>query len=454
MEQNATKKPVRLLVVDDDPGLRRQLRWAFDDYKTTECGDRKAALEAIRKAPPAVVLLDLGLPPDPDGPSEGLAALRDILTATPEAKVIVLTGQKERAYALKAVSLGAYDFYQKPVDVDELTLIVARAANLHELERENRDLQAAQSECKVPGLITQNARMQQVGEQIARFAEANVAVLIVGESGTGKELLAHGLHTLGHRAEKGQYIALNCAAIPENLLESELFGYERGAFTGAHKTTIGKFEQANGGTLLLDEIGDLPASLQAKLLRVLQERKIERVGGRRGIPVDFRIVSATNRDLEKMVAEGGFREDLFYRLSEAVVRIPPLRERPEDAVLIAQSFLKAWTAEQGLHNPGLSPDALAVIGEHAWPGNVRELQSRLKRAAVNATGRITARDLELAAPSDDEPARTLKEARQSAEYDAIRKALSLSEGNISEAARLLGVSRQGLYQLLSDHKMR
>ena len=453
MTQDQADSPPRLLLVDDDTGIQRQLRWAFDDYATTARGDRESALAALRKAEPAVVLLDLGLPPDPDGPSEGLAALREILAAAPEAKVIVLTGQKERAYALQAVDLGAYDFYQKPVDIDELRLIVARAANLHALQQENRRLKAQQTpETGVPGLLTANPEMQRVSEQIARFAGANVAVLLIGESGTGKELLAQGLHTLGGRAEKA-LVAINCAAIPENLLESELFGYEKGAYTGAHKTTIGKFEQAHGGTLLLDEVGDLPAALQAKLLRVLQEHTIERVGGRKAIPVDIRLVAATNRNLENLVAKGQFREDLYYRLSEVVVRVPPLRERPEDAALIARRFLESWTSAQNLPRRGFTPEALAAIRDYDWPGNVRELQNRVKRAALNASDAITAADLDLAERSAH-PLRSLREARQSAEISVIQDALGAAGGNISETARLLGISRPKLYQLLSDYKLR
>ncbi len=450
-----SKQPApSLLVVDDDTGIQRQLRWAFDDYATTTCGDRAAALAHLRKAEPAVVLLDLGLPPDPDGPGEGMAALREILAERPDARVIVLTGQKERAYALEAVSLGAYDFYQKPVDIDELRVIVSRAAYLADLARERRAQQAEAGRSAVPDLITTSAAMQRVADQIARFADPNVAVLITGESGTGKELLANGLHVLSKRRERA-YVAINCAAIPENLLESELFGYEKGAFTGAHKTTIGKFEQAHGGTLLLDEVGDLPMSLQAKLLRVLQDHRIQRIGGRKSIDVDFRLVAATNKDLEKLVETGAFREDLYYRISEVRVRIPPLRERPEDAVLIAETFLATWAAEQGLHRAGLGRDALEAVREHTWPGNVRELQNRVKRAAISAEGTITAADLELAAPErPDGPATSLREARRSAEVSAIRDALRRANGNISETARLLGVSRPKLYQLLSEYELR
>ena len=443
----------RLLVVDDDEGIRRQLKWAFDDFETSVCGNRAAGVKAAARNRPAVVLLDLGLPPDPDGPSEGLNALSEILKVAPEAKVIIMTGQKERSYAVKAVGLGAYDFYEKPLDLDELTLIVRRAMRLHELEAENRMLLASAGGDLIPGLITANPALRQVAQQIAQLARTDVSVLIYGESGTGKELLSQGVHRLSRRAD-GPYIAINCAAIPENLLESELFGHEKGAFTGAHKTTIGKIEQAQGGTLMLDEIGDLPPALQGKLLRVLQEKCIERVGGRRTIPVDFRLVAATNRDLKSAIADGGFREDLYYRIGEATVTIPPLRERPEDAVLIAQHFLASWSSEQELPNPGFAPDALAAITQYEWPGNVRELQSRIKRALACAAGRITAVDLDLAANGQATALPTLKAARQEAERRVIQQAMTQAEGNISEAARLLDISRPTLYQLLSEHGLR
>jgi len=442
----------RLLVVDDDPGIRRQLKWALEEFDAVECEDRASALAAARTEAPAVVLLDLGLPPDPDGPSEGLTALSEILEVAPASKVIVMTGQKERSFAVKAVALGAYDFYEKPVDLDELELIVRRASNLYELERENRRLQSEASGGTVPGLITVNPQLRDLGEQIARFAKSNVAVLLVGETGTGKEVLARALHSLGDRA-KGPYIAINCAAIPENLLEAELFGHEKGAFTGAHKTTVGKIEQADGGTLMLDEIGDLPAALQAKLLRVLQERTLERVGGRKSIAVDFRLVSATNRNMEEAIAEGTFREDLYYRLGEAVVTIPPLRERPEDTLVIAQHFLEKWCREQGVRSPRFAADALAAMAQHQWPGNVRELESRIKRATAVAKGKITAGDLDLAAEQAD-AVHSIKTARQRAELETIQRAMALTDGNISEAARLLDVSRPTLYQLLSDHGLR
>jgi two-component system NtrC family response regulator len=447
-----TEENARIVVVDDDPGLRRQLKWAFSDFTPVECADRGEALQAVRKRQPAVVLLDLGLPPDPDGASEGLTALNEILAVVPETKVIVMTGQKERRHALECVNLGAYDFYRKPIDVDELHLIVRRASQLYALERENRKLQSEAPASDIPGLITTNHSMREVIRQVGQFAKADVSVLITGESGTGKELVANALHSKSKRAQ-GSYVAINCAAIPENLLESELFGYEKGAFTGAHKSTPGKIEQAHNGTLLLDEIGDMPLSLQGKLLRVLQERTLERVGGRRAIPVDFRLVAATNRDLAAMARDGSFREDLYYRLGEATLRIPPLRERPEDTVLVSQNFLKTWATDQELPVRGFTPDALAAMTQYDWPGNVRELQSRIKRAAVCASGKITADDLGLTAdPGSRVP--TLKEARRRAEFEAIQMAINQTDGNISEAARLLGVSRPTLYQLMNDHNFK
>lgn len=442
----------RIIIVDDDPGLRRQLKWAFKQFDAIECGDRTEALEAVADAAPAVVLLDLGLPPDPDGPSEGLNTLSDILSRSPETKVIVMTGQKERQHALESVNRGAYDFYRKPIDVEELHLIVQRASQLYELERENRELQQSSADAVLPGMITGNARMRHVARQVTKFAKADVSVLVIGESGTGKEIVASALHTQSRRA-KGSFVAINCAAIPENLLESELFGYEKGAFTGANKTTPGKMEQAHKGTLLLDEIADLPLALQGKLLRALQERTIERIGGRQTIPVDFRLVAATNRDLEEMVAEGSFRADLYYRLGETTIHIPPLRERPEDTLLIAQDFLARWAHEQGLGAIGFAADAFAAITQHNWPGNVRELQSRVKRGAVSATGKITAADLGLSIEAEGKVP-TLKEGRRSGEFHAIQQALARARGNISETARLLGVSRPTLYQLMSDHNLK
>lgn len=448
-----TKSDHQLLIVDDDAGIRRQLKWAFDDFETIECPDRQAALKAARKKAPTIVLLDLGLPPDADGPSEGLNALQGILQIAPNAKVIVMTGQKERSYALKSIALGAYDFYEKPLDLEQLNLIVRRARKLYDLEEENRTLLLSANQSVIPGLVTANSKMRDVSDQIGRLAKTDVSVLIIGESGTGKELLSHGVHLLSKRTD-GPYIAINCAAIPENLLESELFGYERGAFTGAHKTTMGKVEQAHNGTLMLDEIGDLPLALQAKLLRVLQERVIERVGGRKTIAVNFRLVCATNCNMEDAIAEGRFREDLYYRIGEAVVNVPPLRDRPEDAILIAQNFLGTWSREQKMRDYGFSSDALAAISQYPWPGNVRELQSRIKRAVATATGRIGAKDLDLGEAVPEDAVTSIKAARQKAEFQAIQRAMAQAAGNISEAARILDISRPTLYQLLDEHSLR
>jgi two-component system NtrC family response regulator len=441
-----------LLVVDDDAGLRKQLRWTFSEYTVHQAEDRRSAVATHAKMRTPVVLLDLGMPPDTDGASEGMGALQELLAAEPHTKVIVMTGQRERAYALKAIALGAYDFYEKPVDQDALALIVDRAFNLAVLEAENRALQSSASET-IAGVLTCNAAMKAACQQVSRFARADLSVLIVGESGTGKELLAKGLHALSGPSRSGPYIALNCAAIPENLLESELFGYEKGAFTGAHKTTPGRIEQADKGTLLLDEIGDLSLPLQAKLLRVLQERVVERVGGRRSIPFDTRVVAATHRDLAAMVQDGSFREDLYYRIAEAVITIPPLRARPEDIVLIAQHFLSDWCSQQALSKRSFAADALEALANYPWPGNVRELQSRIKRAAVTADGAVTAADLGFDAPEAID-VESLKVTRGRAEREAVRRALAKAEGNISVAARMLDVSRPTLYQLMREQGLR
>jgi two-component system NtrC family response regulator len=441
----------KLLVVEDHPGLRRQFKWAFDDITVLLTENRESAIAALHKHRPGVALVDLGLPPDADGPTEGLNTLRQMLEIEPEMKVIIMTGQREREYALQCIDIGAFDYYEKPIDFDMLALVVGRAFKILELERESRASRQSGSDGEIEGLETCDARMRQVVGQVANFAKANVAVLVTGESGTGKEVVARGLHQLSGRT--GPYVAINCAAIPDQLLESELFGYERGAFTGAHKTTIGKVEQANGGTLVLDEIGDLPAALQAKLLRVLQERKIERIGGRQSIDVDIRLVSLTNRDLRALTESGAFREDLYYRLGEVTLDIPPLRERPDDAVMIARSFLKEWVKEQHLPACSFTPEALNAIVRYEWPGNVRELQGCIKRAALSCKGRITPIDLGLE-PADEAPVHKLKDVRRQAELAAVQAAMAKSGDNISEAARLLDVSRPTLYELLRELKLK
>jgi putative PEP-CTERM system response regulator len=440
----------KLLIVEDDTGLQRQLRWAYDDYEVVVASDRREAIDVVRAEEPSVVTLDLGLPPDPDGVSEGFATLAEILRLKPDTKVIVASGHGARESALRAIAEGAWDFYQKPIDIDALGLIVARAFHVHALEEENRRLATASREA-LAGLITAAPEMLKVTGMIERVANADVSVMLLGASGTGKEVLARGLHEKSGR--KGQFVAINCAAIPETLLESELFGHEKGAFTGAVKTTEGKIELADGGTLFLDEIGDVPLPLQVKLLRFLQERVIERVGGRKPIAVDTRIVCATHQDVDAMVASGAFREDLYYRLAEIVVRIPSLAERTGDPVLLAKHFLHHYAKAMNRPVTGLSPDALSAIDAWGWPGNVRELENRMKRAVIMADGKsVTAMDLDLAERDAPDPI-NLKAVRESADRKAIRHALARAEGNISNTAKLLGISRPTLYDLLKNYDL-
>ena len=444
-----------LLVVEDDEGLQRQLKWAYDGYRVVAAHDRGEAIEALRLHEPEVVTLDLGLPPDPDGVEEGFATLQEILRLKRDTKVIVASGHGARESALKAISLGAYDFYKKPVDIDELGLIVARAFHLREIEEENRRLaEGGGSEATVLGsIITAAPEMQKVAKTIERVANADVSVMLLGASGTGKELLARAVHEKSGR--KGEFIAINCAAIPENLLEAELFGYERGAFTGAVKSNVGKIELAQGGTLFLDEVGDIPLPLQVKLLRFLQERVIERIGGRQPIAVDTRIVCATHQDLETMIADGRFREDLYYRLAEIVVKIPSLAERSGDSTLLARHFVNRFGRELNPKVQALSADALAAVDCYNWPGNVRELENRIKRAVIMADGRsVTAEDLDLPGTSSKEPDLiNLRSAREVADRRAIRQAMSRTENNISGAAKLLGISRPTLYDLIKQYRL-
>ncbi|MGB3724092.1 MAG: PEP-CTERM-box response regulator transcription factor [Pacificimonas sp.] len=439
-----------LLIVEDDEGLQRQLKWAYEDYETVIAGDRRQAMEYLRLHEPAVVTLDLGLPPDPDGTTEGFSTLEEMLTAKPDTKVIVASGHGARESALKAIQMGAYDFYQKPVDIDALGMIVGRAFHLHGIEAENRALAEKGANSELGGLITSAESMQKVCRMIERVASTDVSVMLLGASGTGKELLARGLHDESARADK-PFVAINCAAIPENLLESELFGYEKGAFTGAAKTTTGKIEMAEGGTLFLDEVGDIPLPLQVKLLRFLQERVIERIGGRKTIPVDVRIVCATHQNLEDMIAQGSFREDLWYRVAEVVVRIPALSERAGDPVLLANFFLKKFAADMKRKLKGYEPAALSAIEQWSWPGNVRELENRVKRATIMADGDwVSAVDMDFEEKEDQGPL-NLKQARDEADRVAIRVALSRTGSNISSTAKLLGVSRPTLYDLMKQY---
>lgn len=444
----------KLLIVDDDKGIQRQLKWSFEDYTVLTAGDADTALALFRAEAPPVAAVDLGLPPDADGASEGFKVLDGILRDAPDTKVIVVTGNDEREHALRAVGSGAYDFYRKPIDPDEFGLIVKRAFQLHELERENLRLSQVRKDAPLGGLMTADPEMLKLCRLIEKVAPSDVGVLLLGESGTGKELLARALHDLGDRADKAFY-AINCAAIPENLLESELFGHEKGAFTGAVRQSKGKVELADKGTLFLDEIGDMPLAVQVKLLRFLQERVIERVGGRQTIAVDVRIVCATNQDLEKLIGEGLFREDLFYRLSELVVKIPPLRDRVGDPQLLAHGFLTRFNEEMKRNVSGFSGDALAAIATHPWPGNVRELENRIKRAVIMAERkRIAAADMDLAQPADEPEVLNLARAREDAERREIPRALARAGGNISRAAKLLGISRPTLYDLMRQHDIK
>ncbi len=443
-----SNQKTKLLIVEDDPGLQRQLKWALDAFEVECAGAREEALACARRLEPPIVLQDLGLPPDPDGVEEGFATLTELLKLAPTTKVIVVTGREGREHALRAIRLGAYDFCQKPVDMQVLTLIIDRARRIQELEAENRRLAASRPANALDGVIAASEPMLKVCRLVQKLAPTQATVLLLGESGTGKERLAQALHALSERAAQPM-VAINCAAIPENLLESELFGYERGAFTGAAKQTRGRIETADGGTLFLDEIGDMPLALQAKLLRFLQERAIERVGGRELIQVDVRVIAATHRDLKAAIAEKTFREDLFYRISEVTVNIPPLRERGADAVLIAQYLLQEACKRHGKAQLKLAPDAIGAIEHYAWPGNVRELGNRINAAAIMADGTmISAEDLALEPPADGGPILSLREVRQRAESAAVQRALAVTGGNISKAAELLGVTRPTLYDLM------
>lgn len=440
-----------LLVVEDDPEIRDQFRWALEDrYAVHLAGTPREALAFMKRDRPPLVTLDLGLPPRPDDAMEGLAVLEGLLSVDQLTKVIVITGNSERAHALGAIQRGAYDYIQKPVQLDVLRMILQRAEYLYNLELENRKLQQQKLRDGFQGILGTSAPMQHLFETIRRVAGSDLAVLIVGESGTGKELVARAIHRESSRRD-GPFIAINCGAIPEALLESELFGHEKGAFTGAHVQRKGRIESAQGGTLFLDEIGELPLSLQVKLLRFLQEQRIERVGGREPIAVDTRIVAATNANLTEAMDRGSFRKDLFYRLSVVQIRVPPLREREEDRVLLAQAFLLRYRNELNAKVTSISDEAREAIQAYHWPGNVRELENRIKRAVVMAHGTMLhPADLELAPGPAPAPAMTLREARSQLEKSLIRQALIRTNGNVTRAAEELGISRQALHE--SMHK--
>ncbi|ABB75958.1 PEP-CTERM-box response regulator transcription factor [Nitrosospira multiformis] len=442
-----------LLVIEDDPGLQRQLRWSFDTYEVLVASDRESALALVRRHEPAVVTMDLGLPPDADGASEGLATLEQILELVPDTKVIVLTGNQDHGNALKAIAAGAYDFHQKPFDPNILSLVIERAYYLYALQQENRKLLQAQMNSPINGLITRDPVLSKVCRNVEKVAPSDATVILLGESGTGKEILARALHQLSARREK-RFMAINCAAIPESLLESELFGYEKGAYTGAVKQTPGKIELAHEGTFFLDEVGDLPMPLQAKLLRFLQERVIERIGGRKEIPVDVRVVCATHQNLKKLIEDGRFREDLYYRLSEIVITIPPLRQRVGDAALLAHHFKNKFCMQEKRSSLNFSQEALAAIENHSWPGNVREMENCIKRAVIMAEGSVIgADDLGLYGTSAAEPI-NLRQIRDRAECNALMKALARVDGNVVKAAELLGVSRPTIYDLMNRHGLK
>ena len=443
----------KLLIVEDDPGLQSQLKWSFEDFDVEVAEDRESALAHLRRLEPPVVTLDLGLPPDPGGVTEGFGLLEEMLALAPDTKVIVVTGHNDRTNAMRAIAMGAYDFYEKPIDPDLLGITIQRGARLYQIEQENRRLQSGHGESVLEGLIASSPEMLKVCRTVEKLAPTDVSTLILGESGTGKEVLVKALHHLSDRSDK-RLVAINCAAIPEALLESELFGYEKGAFTGAAKTTPGKIEVANGGILFLDEVGDLPMALQAKLLRFLQERVIERIGGRSEIAVDVRVICATHRDLPELIQAGEFREDLYYRINEATIKVPPLRERQGDDLLLARALLERFATQLKRPIKGFTPQAIEAIEAYDWPGNVRELENRVKRAVIMADGsQISLDDLELPSKEgagDQEPF-NLREVREQAESRAILRALARTDGNVSKTSELLGLTRPTLYNLIKKY---
>lgn len=440
----------RVLIVEDDPGLQKQMKWSFEGFDVLLASNREEAMSIVRKYKPPVITVDLGLPPDEDGCTEGLATIEEILSEMPNTKIIVVSGNDERKNAVEAVAIGAYDFYQKPIDSDLLNQIVCRAYHVFELEEENRNFTLQYFQGNVDGVIGNSPQMQSVCQKIEKVAPSDATILLLGDSGTGKELCARALHAKNPTA-KGRFVAINCAAIPENLLESELFGYEKGAFTGASKTTPGKIEYAEGGTLFLDEMGELPIALQAKLLRFLQERVVERVGGRDEIPVNVRVICATHQNLEEKIRTGEFREDLYYRINEIPISIPALKDRQGDVLLMARVFLDQFNKEQNKKIKGFTKEAISAIEAHEWPGNVRELKNRVKRAIIMADGKyITAEDLELSSltGSDSIPSMNLREVREAAEREVILRVLSNTGGKVAPAAEVLGISRPTLYDLI------
>mgnify|MGYP000168034562 CR=1 FL=1 len=444
----------KLLVVEDDFTIRSQMKWALTkEYEVLVAENRAEALDLVTREKPEVVTLDLGLPPRPASPEEGFLALAEIKEQAPFAKVIVITGQGEKKNALEAIGQGAYDFFSKPIEIEELRVVLRRAFYLAELEREHHRLQLHLDTGTFEGMIGTSPEMQAVFSAIRKVATTEAPVLVTGESGTGKELVARAIHRLSPR-ERGPFVVINCSAIPESLLESELFGHEKGAFTGAHIQRKGRFEKAEGGTLFLDEIGELSPLLQVKLLRFLQEQKIERVGGREEISVDVRIIAATNRDLKEEMKEGRFREDLYYRLGVVVISLPPLRERDGDPMLLATVLLQRYAEENRKKILGFTYQAARAIENHSWPGNIRELENRVKRAVIMAESpKITPQDLELTSPFEKYEGKGLREAREELERDFITRALARNRGNVTKAAEDLGISRPTLYELMEKLKI-
>jgi len=442
-------KKQKLLIIDDDEDLRTQMKWALTgDYDIYLAEDRPSAIALINKEQPPVITLDLGLPPNPAGVEEGFAVLDHILDEYGHTKVIIITGRSEKEHALRAVGKGAYDYFYKPIELDELKVVLKRAFHVSQLEQEQRDLRHRLSGDTFEGMIGTSSKMQDVFSAIRKVATTDAPVLIRGESGTGKELVARAIHRLSIRASR-PFIPINCSAIPENLIESEFFGHEKGTFTGAHVQRKGRFEMAEGGTLFLDEIGDLPLTIQVKLLRFLQEKTIERVGGREQIEVDTRILAATNRDLEEAMRNSAFRDDLFYRISVINISLPPLRERSADIVLLAKTFLDRYANESKKKIKGFSSQVIEALERYPWPGNVRELENRIKRAVIMSEGKkITLEDLEMQSVAGVKENILLKDAREHLEKELILKAIARNENNLTKAASDLGISRPTLYDLM------
>ena len=446
----------KILIVEDDPGLQSQLRWCFDDFEVLQAFDEESAIAQVKQHSPEIVTLDLGLPPDAGGVSVGFEILRSIVEIDSSIKVIVVTGQEDRENALKAITLGAYDFFNKPVDAKILSLIVDRAYQLYEIEQENKALLDKQIESPLDGIITSSPGMLKICATVEKIAPSDLSVLVLGESGTGKEVIARAVHDLS-RNSTGNFVAINCAAIPENLLESELFGHEKGSFTGASRQKLGKVEVANHGTLFLDEIGDMPLDLQAKMLRFLQERVIERVGGIKEIPIQTRVICATHRSLKDMVEQNLFREDLYFRISDISIELPPLRERDDDILLLAQVFLNRYVRQEDKLIKGFSRSADNALLKYECRGNIRELEKIVRRAVIMTDNKyIQPEDLQLESDTQiesgvDEPSPdllTLSFVRSKAEKHAIERAMLDAGGNISKAASQLKVSRPTLYSLI------